>query len=754
MKKTIPVLAVILGWISVAWAAQPSKLTDLHAIHRITNAEAGLGIPVEFEATVTYYRAYEPTMFVQDGDVAIYVQHESDANVLAGDRVFVRGTLYPSFRPFVLSDTITLLRHGNLPKPVPATFDQLIRAQFDCMFVTVRGVVRAADLAVSSNVSETNLRVLTEGGYLDVQVDSNDSEPLKDLLDAEVAITGIVSGRFDGKMQQTGVLIHVSSLAGVHVVRGARASPWSLPATPMDGILAAYHVKDLTSRIRVHGTITYYQPGTALVLEEGDRSLWIQTNSIAPLRIGDIANSTGFPDVHDGFLTLTGGEIQDTLVRSDVVPRPVTWRQLTSSKHVFDLISIGGEVVTDVQGTSQDEYVLSSDGHLFSAIYRHPDTTGEPAALRTKNISVGSRVRVSGICIVENSNPLDREVPFSILMRSFDDIDVVAGPPWFSPRNLKVLAALLFLIVLIIGVREWAVERKVRQKIGSLAYIEVRRSRILEDINGSRPLVEIIEKITELISFKLRGAPCWCQIANGARLGNCPPKLTSLRIVQEEIPARSGPPLGTIFVALDSRTKPSAEEAEALSIGAGLATVSIESRRLYSELLHRSEFDLLTDIHNRFSLDKLLEALIVEARERASIFGLIYIDLDEFKQVNDRFGHHVGDLYLQEVAVRMKLQLRTFDSLARLGGDEFAALVPVVRSRADVEEIAARLERCFDAPFRVNGSVLHGSASVGVALYPEDGVTKDSLLNAADAAMYVAKKRDLGRRIPTRRIGA
>jgi diguanylate cyclase (GGDEF)-like protein len=89
--------------------------------------------------------------------------------------------------------------------------------------------------------------------------------------------------------------------------------------------------------------------------------------------------------------------------------------------------------------------------------------------------------------------------------------------------------------------------------------------------------------------------------------------------------------------------------------------------------------------------------------------------------------------------MRMKRQLRSGDMLARLGGDEFAALVPVVRSRAAIEEIAQRLERCFDAPFAVEGYVLRGGASVGVALYPDDGTSSDSLLSAADAAMYVAK---------------
>jgi diguanylate cyclase (GGDEF)-like protein len=87
----------------------------------------------------------------------------------------------------------------------------------------------------------------------------------------------------------------------------------------------------------------------------------------------------------------------------------------------------------------------------------------------------------------------------------------------------------------------------------------------------------------------------------------------------------------------------------------------------------------------------------------------------------------------------MKRQLRSFDVLARLGGDEFAVLVPMVRSRAGVEEIAVRLEHSLDAPMYLEGYTIQGSASLGIALYPENGSNHDSLLNIADAAMYRAK---------------
>jgi diguanylate cyclase (GGDEF)-like protein len=740
MKRLISLFAVVFACAVAGFAAEPVTLTSLPAIHALTNAEASRSIPVAFEATVVFYRGYEGNLFVEDGGAAIYVEYPKDAHLVYGDRILVRGTTQASFHPLVVSNDITLLRHDDVVKPVPASYGDMISGRLDCMLVSVHGIIRTADMELSSAapVRTIVLRMLTDGGYVDVSVNSSDANALKGLLDAEVEVTGVASGHFDGKMQQTGVLMHVSSLAHVKILRRAASAPWALPETSMDEILNGYRVQDQSQRIRVHGTITYYQPRLGLVLQNGLRSLWIMTRSEEPLRIGDQADVTGYPDIHDGFLALSSGEVQELPAYTPTPPIQVTWRQLTSSNHIFDLVSIEGQVVTEVREASQDEYVLAADGQVFSAIYRHPNIAGGHT-LPMSEVSLGSRVRVTGICMLENSNPYVGDVPFNILMRAPDDIAVLAKPSLLTVRNLMLLVGLLIAVVFAVGARGWAIERRVRRQTGALAFIEQRRSRILEDINGSRPLAEIVEEITELVSFKLNGAPCWCQIFDGAQLGNCPPKLTGLRVVHFEIPAHSGPALGTIFAAFDPLATPSENESGALSMAVALIALAIETRRLYTDLLHRSEFDLLTDIHNRFSLDKYLDRHIEEARQNAGIFGLIYIDLDKFKQVNDVYGHQVGDLYLQEVAMRMKRQLRNVDMLARLGGDEFAVLLPLVRNRARVEEIAQRLEHSFEEPFIIEGQILHGAASIGIALYPEDGATKDDLLSTADAAMYATK---------------
>ena len=747
-------VALVAGCVSTT-LAQPTPLASLRVIHALTNAQASHALPVDFEATVTYVRNYQRALFVQDGDSAIYVDWPTQNLLEPGDRVSITGTTKEAFRPIVVAKSVTLLHHGTLPPAVPASFDQLIRGDMDARLVTVNATVRDADTVVNLGVRSTLLQLHTDGGEIDTAVDVDNQELLSSLLDAEVQVTGAVSSRLDGKMQQTGIVLHVSSIEGVKVLHRAASSPWDLPLTPMDQILTGYHVSNSSKRIRVHGTITYYRPGSDAVLQDGNKSLWLTTSSIAPLKIGDAADATGFPDLRNGLLALASAEIQDSGNPAQIKPKPVTWEQLAASKDLFDLVTIDGLVVAEVRGAAQDEYVLDSNGDLYSAIYKHPASDGDDpeSSSPMKHVAAGTKVRVEGVSFTNASSPLDTRVPFDILLRSPDDITVIAGAPWRTVGNLAKLAGLLFLLVLTISIWVWMLRRRVRQQTAAItaqseadaaqerriAQLEQRRSRVLEDINSSRPLGDIVEHITEMVSYMLNGAPSWCQVTEGPLLGHPPATKTGLRIISREIHSRTGLVLGTLYVALESMEANEKDEEEALTAGVRLATLSIETRKLYSDLVHRSEFDLLTDMYNRFSLDRHLLELIQKAHESGSNFGLIYVDLDDFKLVNDMYGHHIGDLYLQEVSLRMKRQLRTGDILGRLGGDEFAALVTVVRGRSDVEEIATRMERCFDAPFALEGYVLRGAASVGMAIYPVDGTTSDSLLSAADAAMYQAK---------------
>ncbi|HLY41941.1 MAG TPA: GGDEF domain-containing protein [Terracidiphilus sp.] len=733
-------MALLWPFAVMAGAAAPlHTLTTLRAVHSLSNDQAALSYPVAFEGTVTYYAKHDVDMFVQDGDDAIYVQVKQDLNVAIGDRVLVEGSTRASFRPEVAGEKISVIRHGVLPVPIQAQFKQMIRADLDCRLVTVRAVVRSANSVFDGAVRSLYLQMEMDGGALDAEVvDASVADP-NSLLDSEVQVTGAVAGKFDSKMQMTGILLEVPALSDVKILKHIGAVPRVLPVTPMDEILKGSDVQDHTQRMRVEGTITYYQPGSGVVLQNGAKSAWVMTQYQQPMHVGDFASASGFPAVRNGSVILTQGEIEDSGRVAPIAVQDVSPTELALGSHAFELVSVQGRLLTQEREAAKDEYVLESDGHLFSAVYRHPEHGADLRLPPMKNLPLGSIVRVTGICSLESGDKFWGPVAFDVLLRSSDDLLVVKNPSLLSVNNLMILVGMLLVVVLFVGARSWSMERRVRTQTAELANLERRRGRILEDINCSRPLADIIEQITELVSFKLRGAPCWCELADGIQFGNHPKPSTSLRTIESPIRNATGNPHGTISAALHALAKPIPAEGEALAMAAELATLAIETNRLYSDLRHRSEFDLLTDIHNRFSLEKRLEELLSESNRSRQVFGLIYVDLDGFKQINDQHGHQFGDAYLQQVALRMKHQIRPDDMLARLGGDEFAVLVPSAISRVHLEEIARRLERCLGSPFSIGRVELRGSASFGVALYPEDGATKDSLLNAADAAMYVAK---------------
>jgi diguanylate cyclase (GGDEF)-like protein len=729
-------------------AVPPGTLTSLRQITALSNAQASHKLPVAFEATVTFYNKLSNMLFVQDEGSGIYVFPKTDAMLLPGDRILIQGKTADSFRPVAVSESISVLRHGDLPKPLPATYGELIRAQHDCVLVTIRGIVRAIDTDETDtghNGNASYMQVLAEGGYVSVYEEGRyTAAKREEMLDAEVEVTGVAGGVFDGKTQMHGIMVSIPSSAYIKILKPASASPWSLPLTPMDMVIASYFVTDRTGRVRVHGTITYYQPGSSVVLQDGTKSIWISTLTRDSMQVGDVVDATGFPEEHKGFLALVRGEILDSHKQAPIAPLVTTRKELAENHHIIDLVTVEGKVVSAARGATQDEYHMTADGQIFTAVYRHP-SANSAALPPMKIIPIGAIVRVIGICITEDSNPFAGEVPFDILMRSPEDIGVVVGPSPINTRNLLLALGVLLIVVFIVIARGWALERKMRRQTATMsaraeaeAVLERQRSRILEDINGSQPLASILEKIVEMVSFRMDGAPCWCEVADGSMVGHCPTEPHDSRIVRVSVDSRSGPELGAIFAAMPPQTSPSTRETETLFNGARLATLAIETRRLYSDLRRRSEFDQLTDIYNRFSLHKRLDVLIQETTPNG-IFGMIYIDLDKFKPINDTFGHHVGDVYLQEVAMRMNDQLLGGDMLARLGGDEFAALVSLQRGRSDLEKIVARLQGCFDAPFIIEGHVIKGSVSIGTAVYPEDGATKDALLNAADDAMYAFK---------------
>lgn len=156
--------------------------------------------------------------------------------------------------------------------------------------------------------------------------------------------------------------------------------------------------------------------------------------------------------------------------------------------------------------------------------------------------------------------------------------------------------------------------------------------------------------------------------------------------------------------------------------------------------------DPLTGLPNRQLFnDRLAHALVVAKREQRSC-AVIFLDLDDFKPINDRFGHRIGDVVLKLAAVRVESGVRESDTVARLGGDEFAILLNDAESTADAEHVIRKITVALSRPFEVRGHTMELGVSAGFAFYPADGVSGIELIDAADDAMYRNKgiKKSLG----------
>ncbi|WP_158568931.1 MULTISPECIES: PAS domain S-box protein [unclassified Duganella] len=156
---------------------------------------------------------------------------------------------------------------------------------------------------------------------------------------------------------------------------------------------------------------------------------------------------------------------------------------------------------------------------------------------------------------------------------------------------------------------------------------------------------------------------------------------------------------------------------------------------------HLAFYDSLTKLPNRALLFDRIRLEIAHAQRYRDLAGLMILDLDRFKQVNDTLGHGAGDRLLCEVAQRLKYAVRASDTIARLGGDEFGVLLPELRDKGDLETVAGKILQALAEPFHIEGRELFVSCSIGVALFPDDSVEMEALLRYADTAMYFAKKK-------------
>lgn len=199
--------------------------------------------------------------------------------------------------------------------------------------------------------------------------------------------------------------------------------------------------------------------------------------------------------------------------------------------------------------------------------------------------------------------------------------------------------------------------------------------------------------------------------------------------------------IGALILKRDLGDSPwSDKEQTLLQYASTQIATAVERQQLLARLQHMAQFDALTGLPNRYLLHDRMVGALARAERSAGRLSLLFLDLDRFKLVNDTLGHRAGDRLLQEVARRLRDCVRDTDTVARIGGDEFVVLLESIRDPAHALQVADKIRVALQQQLNIGPHALQITPSIGVAHYPEDGVTTDQLLGQADEAMYAAKR--------------
>ena len=359
---------------------------------------------------------------------------------------------------------------------------------------------------------------------------------------------------------------------------------------------------------------------------------------------------------------------------------------------------------------------------------------------------------LTGVCAVradENGNPLD----FEIVLRSPADIHVLAFPPWLNTSRAAFIVSALIFSTLAVVCWLFILRRKVRQQT------EVITNKLKNEMALEQKYRNIFERnLTGLYVASKDDEILDCNDACATILGfSNRQALLDRRESAEEIIRKFHAdsseasftvgteqqferPDGTHGWALCS-VRTAKQSANGAEVFEGSLVDITERKRAEEKIEILAYFDSLTGLPNRTLVKDRLTQALAGAKRRRERVGLLYLDIDGFKTINDCLGHTVGDELLQQIAQRLRLCAREEDSVARLGGDEFLIALGPIETYSDAAVVAERIARDLNPTFSLHGHSLTVTSSIGISIFPDHGEDAETLIKNADAAMYASKNR-------------
>jgi signal transduction histidine kinase/CheY-like chemotaxis protein/HPt (histidine-containing phosphotransfer) domain-containing protein len=444
-------------------------LTNAHEVHSLTLEQAVRNYPVYLRTVVTYYDPHvdrrRPAFFVSDSSGAIFVAISSPPAVpfQAGDLLEITGaSAAGDYAPIVNADKAQLIGTSPLPATAPrVTLTALLSGAQDGQWVEVEGVVHA----VSQSGKDVNLELALSDGAITATTLEEPGADYLSLVDAEVRLRGNQAPRFNHQLQMTGAHLFFPNRAQVTIEEPAPAHPFSLPVSPVSGLLHFTPNPALQHRVHIRGTVTLVWPGRLLCIQDGVHGLCAQTDQTTPLSPGELVDVIGFPIIGAFTPTLTRATYEGAYVRQSVAVMPVTAEQALRGDLDARLVELEGQLIGRDESSGDPNIVLSSGKYVFSAIL-----PSQPGALAMPEWRKGTTFKITGICSLKAATDKAGKpeqgfsIPesFQILLRSTADVVVIKSPSWWTPAH--ALAMLGLAAVLTVVVLAWVIV--LRRRVG------------------------------------------------------------------------------------------------------------------------------------------------------------------------------------------------------------------------------------------------------------------------------------------------
>lgn len=442
-------LCICIQIAAYARKAEPSNRQYLTAasIISLSLEQAKLGGPVLLRGVVT--QAVSAGITVQDRTSGIWVYTEDWDRFSQGDLVEVRGAVGPGlFSPAVIASSVRKIGRAALPKPKVVGFRELSSGIDDSQFVSVTGVVRSMGISnVASKSQRVWLKVGMPGGNVIATFRDASKAEARRLIDAVVRIDAAAMCTKNQNMQIIAATLSAGSMDNLTILRPPPADLFAGRIVPIGRLMQFQSGTDYFTRVRIAGTVTYYQPGENLILEDAGRALLVHTPQEGDVHLGDRLEAVGFPAPSDSGPILDDAIFRDTGSGVPLKPVPTKISDISSGATRYELVSVLGHLVRRVDEPSSVVLVLQDGPSLLLAELAKNDALASPL-----KVEEGSTIRVSGIILLDVQGTWNYGIPsasnirYKLMVRSPDDVQLVTPPTWWTSTHL-VYIALIFAVL-------------------------------------------------------------------------------------------------------------------------------------------------------------------------------------------------------------------------------------------------------------------------------------------------------------------